>query len=59
MGKGNVIDKAVGVFNPKAGLKRTFYREKAKQFEVLNKGYSEHGASKRKKALITIGIHAS
>ena len=38
MGIGKVIDKAVGVFNPEAGLKRTFYREKAKQFEILNKG---------------------
>ena len=51
MGIGNVIDKAVGVINPEAGLKRTLYREKMKVFKIVNKGYDEHGASRRKKAL--------
>ena len=49
---GNIIDKTIGVFSPEAELKRRAYREKTKVFQVLNKGYSEHGASKRKKSLI-------
>ena len=36
MGVGNFIDKAVGVIDPEAGLKRTLYREKMKIFKLDN-----------------------
>lgn len=45
----NFIDKAVGLFNPEAQLKRTVARKK---LEILNSGYSHHGASESKKNML-------
>lgn len=45
----NVIDRVIGVFSPRAALKRAVAR---RQLEILNTGYSHHGASKTKKSLI-------
>lgn len=45
----NFIDRAVSFFSPEAGVKRIHAR---KMLEVLNTGYSHHGASRTKKSLI-------
>ena len=45
----NVIDKAIGVINPAAEIKRTIARQKLK---VMNTGYSNHGASRTKKSFL-------
>lgn len=44
----NILDKAIGVIAPVKALKRTYAR---KQLEILNSGYSHHGASTTKKSL--------
>lgn len=44
----NVVDKIIEFVNPKAGLNRTIAR---KQTEILNSGYSHHGASRNKNSL--------
>ncbi len=44
----NFIDKAISYFSPEAGLKRLSAR---KRLEILNTGYSYHGASRTKKSL--------
>lgn len=45
----NIIDKAVGFFNPEAGLKRALARSRTEY--VVNSGYSRHGASYARKSL--------
>ena len=45
----NVIDKAIGVINPAAEIKRTIARQKLK---IMNTGYSNHGASRTKKSFL-------
>ncbi|WP_458412768.1 phage portal protein [Schinkia sp. CFF1] len=45
----NVIDKAVATFSPERALKRSHARRK---LELLNSGYSNSGASKRKKSML-------
>lgn len=45
----NVIDRAIGFMSPKAGLKRSIAR---KQMDILNSGYSQHGASTTKKSVL-------
>ncbi|MBG9548395.1 phage portal protein [Cytobacillus firmus] len=45
----NLIDKAIAVFNPEAGLKRAGAR---KRLNVVNDGYGNHGASTKKKSLL-------
>lgn len=42
----NLIDKAVGFFNPSAGLRRAINRQR---LETFQSGYSHHGASRLKK----------
>lgn len=44
----NITDKIVSIFSPEKALKRVAAR---KTLEILNSGYSEGGASKRKKSL--------
>lgn len=44
----NVIDKLVGFINPEQGLKRYTARKK---LEILNTGYSNHGASTSKTSM--------
>jgi lambda family phage portal protein len=45
----NFIDKTIGVFSPNQALRRQLARE---QLKVLNSGYGNHGASKKKKSLM-------
>lgn len=45
----NIIDKTIAVFSPERALKRTHARRK---LEILNTGYSHHGASSMKKSLL-------
>lgn len=45
----NLIDKAISVISPETGLKRWHARKK---LEILNTGYSHHGASRTKKSLL-------
>ena len=45
----NFIDKLVTAFNPEKGLKRFQARRK---LEILNTGYSNHGASTTKKSML-------
>ena len=45
----NFIDKLITVFNPEKGLKRFQARRK---LEILNTGYSNHGASTTKKSML-------
>lgn len=45
----NAIDKAIAIFSPEKALKRTHARKK---LELLNSGYSNGGASKRKKSML-------
>ncbi|AKL95006.1 phage portal protein lambda family [Clostridium aceticum] len=45
----NIIDKMYAVIAPKEALRRTVAR---KHLEVLNSGYSHHGASRTKKSLL-------
>ena len=45
----NLIDNLVAVFNPQKGVERFKARRK---LEILNTGYSNHGASTTKKAMI-------
>lgn len=45
----NFLDKAIGMISPERGLKRFEARRK---LEILNSGYSSHGASYGKKSLI-------
>lgn len=45
----NILDKTIAVFSPQTALKRTYAR---KQLEILNSGYSHHGASRTKKSLV-------
>lgn len=45
----NVLDKLISTVAPNTALKRTLAR---KHLEVLNSGYSHHGASRQKKSLI-------
>lgn len=42
-----LIDKAIATFNPELALKRTMARKK---LEIMNTGYSNHGASRSKKS---------
>jgi lambda family phage portal protein len=44
----NLIDKTIGIFSPKKALQRQVAREKMK---ILNTGYGNHGANKKKKSL--------
>jgi len=44
----NVIDRAVSFMNPEKGLQRVAARKK---IEILNTGYSNHGASRTKKSM--------
>ncbi len=44
----NVIDKAINAISPEKALKRQAARRK---LEILNSGYSNHGASTTKKSL--------
>ncbi len=48
MGFLNGLDKVIAVLNPNAALKRVVARKK---LDVINTGYSHHGASKSKKSL--------
>lgn len=45
----NIIDRTVAFFNPRKGLERLRVRKK---LEILNTGYSNHGASITKKSMI-------
>lgn len=45
----NIIDKAIAVFSPERALKRQVARQK---IQILNSGYSNHGASRAKKSLL-------
>lgn len=45
----NLLDKAIGVFSPEKALKREHARKK---LQILNSGYSHHGASSSKKSLL-------
>ncbi|MFC3802815.1 phage portal protein [Cohnella sp. GCM10012308] len=45
----NIIDRAVAAVSPERGLKRTVARKK---LQVMNSGYSNHGASRTKKSLL-------
>ncbi|OQP00863.1 phage portal protein [Geobacillus sp. 44C] len=45
----NMLDKIISVFSPERALKRYAARRK---LEILNSGYSNHGASRTKKSLI-------
>ncbi len=45
----NIIDKTVAIFSPKKALDRTIAR---KHLEIINTGYSNHGASQSKKSLL-------
>lgn len=45
----NVFDKAIAVVSPQRALKRTHARRK---LELLNSGYSNSGASRRKKSML-------
>ena len=45
----NIIDRTVAFFNPRKGLERLRARKK---LEILNTGYSNHGASITKKSMI-------
>lgn len=45
----NILDKTIGIFAPQAALNRQVARKK---LEILNSGYSNHGASKTKKSLL-------
>lgn len=44
----NIFDKTIATFAPEKALKRTIAR---KQLEIMNSGYSSHGASRTKKSL--------
>lgn len=44
----NFLDKAIGVLNPEAALRRNVARKK---LGILNTGYSHHGASRNKKSM--------
>jgi len=44
----NIVDRAVSFFNPKAGIKRAMARQ---ALDVVNKGYSHHGASHSKNSM--------
>jgi lambda family phage portal protein len=44
----NLIDKAIAYVSPKQALKRATHRKK---IEILNQGYGNHGASRKKKSL--------
>ncbi len=46
----NIIDKAVSLFNPKAAVKRVMARQ---ALDVVNKGFSHHGASQSKNSMRT------
>lgn len=48
MGISSSLDKVISVFSPGMALNRTMARKK---LEILNTGYSHHGASKSKKSL--------
>lgn len=45
----SIIDKAIAVFSPERALKRSLARRK---LQILNTGYSNHGASTVKKSLV-------
>lgn len=45
----NAIDKAIAIFSPERALKRIGAR---KRLEIMNTGYSNSGASKRKKSML-------
>jgi lambda family phage portal protein len=45
----NILEKIIGQIAPRAALQRTMAR---KQLQILNSGYSEHGASHTKKSMI-------
>jgi lambda family phage portal protein len=45
----SMIDKAIGLVSPKKQLERAVARKK---LEVMNSGYSHHGASRTKKSLV-------
>ena len=45
----NLLDKFIGVINPETALKRQHARQK---LNILNTGYSNHGASTTKKSMI-------
>lgn len=48
----NVVDKVVGYFSPQAGLKREVARAQSQVIQTfMNSGYSESGASRRKKSV--------
>lgn len=49
MKKINAIDKIVSVFSPQTALKRELARQ---HLNILNSGYSHHGASRTKKSLL-------
>ena len=46
----NLLDKAIAFFNPKKALEREVARKK---IEILNTGYSNHGASTTKSSTPT------
>lgn len=45
----NLLDKAIGYIDPKTAVRREVARQ---QLNILNSGYSHHGASKTKKSLM-------
>lgn len=45
----NIIDKTVAIFSPGKALNRTIAR---KRLDIINTGYSNHGASHTKKSLL-------
>ncbi|WP_142413070.1 phage portal protein [Hathewaya massiliensis] len=45
----NLIDKTINIFSPEKALKRELARKK---IDIINSGYSHHGASRVKKSLI-------
>lgn len=49
MRKINHVDRIISIISPKTALKREMAR---KQLEIVNSGYSHHGASKTKKSLL-------
>lgn len=53
----NIIDKAIGVFNPKSALQRGLARQQLQALESLNvKNYSKSGGSKTNKVFVDMDI---
>ncbi len=46
----NLIDRVINEISPRAGLKRAYARQ---GLEIMNKGYSHHGASKTKSTFLS------